>query len=105
MDLLPPEEFATHLQKYTARVVLRGESVKGEKGRKAVFIEQSASASQITAAKVLDTISRFPAMAGKANEAVSADTHKNEGCLQTAKASGNGTSCSMDIVPSLSSSS
>ena len=38
----------------------------------AVFIEQGSSASQMTAAKVMDIISRLPGCAGKAADAVSA---------------------------------
>ena len=41
---------------YNGRVVLRGDNVKDEEGCKAVFAEQSASASQMAAAGFLDTI-------------------------------------------------
>ena len=60
---------AEHLQKYKRRVVHRGDSVKDDAGCQAVFTEQGASASQMTAAKVVDTISRLPRMAGKTDDA------------------------------------
>ena len=41
----------------------------------AVFTEQGSSASQMTAAKVMDIISRLPGCAGQAADAVSAKTH------------------------------
>ena len=59
-------------QKYKGRVVLRGDIVKDDSGSYAVFIEQGSSASQITAAKVMDIIYRLPGCAGQAADAVSA---------------------------------
>ena len=53
-------------------MVLRGDSVKDDTGGCAVFTEQGASASHMTAAEVLDTISQLPGMSGEANDAVSA---------------------------------
>ena len=47
-------------QKYTCRVVLRGDIVKNESGVYAVFIEQGSSASQMTPAKVMDVVSIVP---------------------------------------------
>ena len=47
-------------QKYKGRVVLRGDVVKDDSGSYAVFTEQGSSASQMTAAKVMDIISRLP---------------------------------------------
>ena len=47
-------------QKYKGRVVLRGDIVKDDSGSYAVFTEQGSSASQMTAAKVMDIISRLP---------------------------------------------
>ena len=61
-------------QKYKGRVVLRGEIVKDDSGSYAVFTEQGSSASQMTAAKVMDFISRLPGCAGPAADAVSAYT-------------------------------
>ena len=61
-------------QKYKGRVVLRGDIVKDDSGSYAVFTEQGSSASQMTAAKVMDIISRLPGCAGQAADAVSAFT-------------------------------
>ena len=48
-----------------------------------VFTEQGSSASQMTAAKVMDIISRLPGCDGQAADAVSAYTQvKNGGCTQ-----------------------
>ena len=47
-------------QKYKGRVVLRGDIVKDDSGSYAAFTEQGSSASQMTAAKVMDIISRLP---------------------------------------------
>ena len=70
-------------QKYKGRVVLRGDIVKDDSGSYAVFTEQGSSASQMTAAKVMDIISRLPGCAGQAADAVSAYTQvKNGGCTQ-----------------------
>ena len=60
--------------KYRGRVVLRGDIVKDDSGSYAVFTEQGSSASQMTAAKVMDIISRLPGCAGQAADAVSAHT-------------------------------
>ena len=59
-------------QKYKGRVVLRGDIVKDDSGSHAVFAEQGSSASQMTAAKVMDIVSRLPGCAGQAADAVSA---------------------------------
>ena len=48
--------------------------MKDDSGAYAVFTEQGSSASQMTAAKVMDIISRFPGCAGQAADAVSAYT-------------------------------
>ena len=53
-------------QKYKDRVVLRGDIVKDDSGSYAVFTEQGSSASQLTAAKVMDIISRLSGCAGQA---------------------------------------
>ena len=44
----------TQFQKYKGRVVLRGDIVKDDSGSNAVFTEQGPSASQMTAAKIMD---------------------------------------------------
>ena len=61
-------------QKYKGRVVLRGDIVEDDAGSYAVFTEQGSSASQMTAAKVMDVISRLPGCDGQAAHAVSAYT-------------------------------
>ena len=61
-------------QKYKGRVVLRGDIVKDNSGSYAVFTEQGSSASQMTAAKIMDIISRLPGCDGQAADAVSANT-------------------------------
>ena len=61
-------------QNYRGRVVLRGDVVKDDSYSYAVFTEQGSSASQMTAAKVIDIISRLPGCAGQAADAVSAET-------------------------------
>ena len=76
MDLchLKNSELEQQLQKCEGRVVLRGDVVKDDSGSYAAFREQSSSASQMTAAKVLDTIATLSGCAGQANDAVSAYT-------------------------------
>ena len=76
MDIchLKNAELETKHQKYKGRVVLCGDVVKDDSGSYAVFTEQGSSASQMTAAKVMDSISRLPGCAGQAADAVSAYT-------------------------------
>ena len=50
------------------------ETVRDETGYFAVFTEQGASASQMSAAKFLDAIARMPGMTGQAADAVKAYT-------------------------------
>ena len=68
-------ELETEHQKYKGRVVLRRDMVKDASGSYAVFTEQGSSASQMTAAKVMDITPRLPGCAGQAADAVSAKTH------------------------------
>ena len=58
MDLchLKNSELEPLFQKYKGRVALRGDSVKDDSGSYAVFAEQGSSASQMTAANVMDII-------------------------------------------------
>ena len=63
-------------QKYKGRVVLRGDIVKDDSGSYAVFTAQGSSASQITAEKVMNTISRLLGCDGQAADAVSAKTQE-----------------------------
>ena len=74
MDIchLKNAELETKHQKYKGRVVLRGDIVKDDSGSYAVFTEQGSSASQMTAAKVMDIISRLSGCARQAADAVSA---------------------------------
>ena len=72
--LLKNAELETKHQKYKGRVVLRGDIVKDDSGSYAVFTEQGSSASQMTAAKIMDIISRLPGCDGQAADAVSAYT-------------------------------
>ena len=76
MDLchLKNSELEPQFQKHEGRVVLRGDIVKGDSGSYAVFTEQGSSASQMTAAKVMDMLSRLPGCAGQAADAVSGYT-------------------------------
>ena len=62
MDMchLKNAELEAKHQKYKGRVVLRGDIVKDDSGLYAVFTEKGSSASQLTAAKVMDIISRLP---------------------------------------------
>ena len=69
-------------QKYKCRVVLRGDIVKDDSGSCAVFTEQGSSASQMTAAKIMDIISRLPGCDGQAADAVSAYTQEKGRCSQ-----------------------
>ena len=76
MDIchLKNAELEAKHQKYKGRVVLRGDIVKDDSGSFAVFTEQGSSASQMTAAKVMDIICRLPGCDGQAADAVSAYT-------------------------------
>ena len=76
MDIchLKNAELEAKHHKYKGRVVLRGDIVKDDSGSCAVFTEHGSSASQMTAAKVMDIISRLPACDGQAADAVSVYT-------------------------------
>ena len=76
MDIchLKNAELEAKHQKYKGRVVLRGDIVKDDSGSHAVFTEQGSSASQMTAAKVMDIISRLPGCDGQATDAASGKT-------------------------------
>ena len=68
MDIchLKNAELEAKHQKYKGRVVLRGDIVKDNSGSYAVFTEQGSSASQMTAAKIMDIIARLPGCNGQA---------------------------------------
>ena len=53
--------------------------MKDDSGSYAVFTEQGSPASQMTAAKIMDIISRLPGCAGQAADAVSAETQEING--------------------------
>ena len=76
MDIshLKNAELEAKHQKDKGRVVLRGDIVKDDSGSYAVFTEQGSSASQMTAAKIMDIISRLPGCDGQAADAVSDKT-------------------------------
>ena len=99
MDIchLKNAELETKHQKYKGRVVLRGDIVKDDSGAYAVFTEQGSSVSQMTAAKVMDIISRLSGCDGQAADAVSAYTHvKNGRCSQSIENSQIGMSRHLD---------
>ena len=76
MDIfhLKNAELEAKHQTYKGRVVLRGDIVKDDPGSYAVLTEQRSSASQMTAAKIMDIISRLLGCDGQAADAVSAYT-------------------------------
>ena len=76
MDIchLKNAELEAKHQKYKGRVVLCGDIAKNDSGSYAVFTEQGSSASQMTAAMIMDIISRLPGCDGQAADAVSAKT-------------------------------
>ena len=85
MDMchLKNAELEAKHQIYKGRVVLRGDIVKENSVSYALFTEQGSSASHMTAAKIMDIISRLLGCDGQAADAVSAhtqvkmeDTHK-----------------------------
>ena len=67
---LKNSDFEAKHQKYKGRIVLRGDIVKDDSGSYAVFTEQGSSASPMTAAKVMDIMSRLPGCDGQAGDAV-----------------------------------
>ena len=76
MDLchLKNSQLAKEYQSYKGRVVFRGVQVKDETGFFAVFSEQGASASHMSAAKFLDAVARMPGNDGQDSDAVGAYT-------------------------------
>ena len=76
-------ELETKHQKYKGRVVLRGDIVKDDSGSYAVFTEQGSSASQMTAAKIMDIISRLPSCDRTSNRrSISLYPSENGRCSQ-----------------------
>ena len=76
MDIchLKNAELEANHQKYKGRVVLRGDIVKDNSGFHAVFTDQGSSASRMTAAKIMDIISRLLGCDGQVGNAVSSYT-------------------------------
>ena len=74
MDLchLKNAELEPQIQKYKGRLVLQADIVKDDSRAHAVITEQGSSASQVTAAKVMDVISWLPDCDGQAADAMSA---------------------------------
>ena len=88
MDIchLKNAELEAKHQKYKGRVVLKDDIVKDDSGSYAVFTEQGSTASQMTASKIMDIISRLPGCDGQAANAVSACTRvKKEGAHKLLK--------------------
>ena len=84
--LVSEKELEPQFQKYKGRVVLRSDIVKDDSGASAVFTEQSSTASQMTAAKVMDVIAPLPDCDGQATDAVSVYTQvKMEGAQKILK--------------------
>ena len=71
---LKNSELEPKIQKYRGPVVLRSDIVKDDSGSASQFTEQRSSASQMTAAKVMDVRARLPGCAQQAADAVSAYT-------------------------------
>ena len=86
MDIchITDEELEPNFRKYKGPVVLRGDFVKDDSGAYAVFTAQGSSASQMTAAKVMDVIARSPDCDGQAADAIP-DSGKNGGRSQIAE--------------------
>ena len=67
MDICHLKNLEPQFQKDKGRVVLRGDIVKDDSGSHAVFTEQGSSASQMTAAKVMDVKAWLAGGAGHVN--------------------------------------
>ena len=67
-------ELAAKFQKYKGRVVFSGNTIYDENGVLAVFQEQGASASSMTAGKLQDAIARLPGYTGQNADAFKAYT-------------------------------
>ena len=99
MDIchLKNAELEAKHQKYKGRVVLRGDIVKDDSGSHAVFTEQGSSASQMTAAKIMDIISRLPGLRWTSSRrSISSYPSKNGRCSQIIENSQIGVSRHLD---------
>ena len=76
-------ELEPQFQKYKGQVVLRGDIVEDDSGSFGVFTEQGSSASQMTAAKVMNITSRTPGCARQAaDRSICLYPGKNGRCSQ-----------------------
>ena len=73
-SLMDNLELEPKFQRYKGRFVLRCDVAKDDSGSYAGFTEQGSSASQMTAAKVMDIVSRLPGCARQAADAAPACT-------------------------------
>ena len=89
------ESEAKH-QKYKRRVVLRGDIVKDNSGSYAVFTAQGSSPSQMTAAKIMDIISRLPGCDGQSSRRSICLYPRNGRCSQIIENSKIGVSRHLD---------
>ena len=99
MDIchLKNAELEAKHQKYKGRVVLRGDIVKDNSGSYTVFTEQGSSASQMTAAKIMDIISRLPGLRWTSSRrSISLYPSKNRRCSQITENSQIGVSRHLD---------
>ena len=98
MDIchLKNAELEAKHQKYKGRVVLRGDIVKDDSGSYAVFTEQGSSASQMTAAKNMDIISRSWFRWTSSRRNISLYPSKNGRCSQIIENSQIGVSRHLD---------
>ena len=102
MDLchLKNSELEKQFQKYRGRVVLSGDVANDDSGNYAVFAEQGASASHMTAAKVFGRSFKTLGCSGQASDAVSADTQdENERRTRTSSSFGRGLFKHLDQIP------
>ena len=67
-------QLAKQFWTYKGRLVFRGDIVKDETGQVAVFTEQGASLSHMSAATFMDALSRLPGNSGEDSDAVGAYT-------------------------------
>ena len=74
MDICHLKNAELQVKHQEGRIVLRSDIVTDDLGSCAVFTEQGSSASQMTAAKFMDIISRLPGFDGQTADAVSAYT-------------------------------
>ena len=94
--LLKNAELEAKHQQYKGRIVLPGDIVKDDSGSYTVFIEQGSSASQMTAAKVMDIISRLPLRRTSSWRSICLYPGKNWGCTQITENSQIGESRHLD---------